>query len=220
MNPLVPIIDQSSIIPASAASERITVALTGASGIQYGLRLIECLVAAHVVVNVLLSKAALVVLAMEMDIDLSAKPALQKQRLCKLFNLDENSPLLYIFSDQEWTAPIASGSNISRAMVVCPCTTGTLASIAQGSSDNLIERAADVTLKERKDLILVVRETPFSEIHLRNMLALSQAGALIMPANPGFYHRPTTIAQLVDFMVARILDQLHIPQDLIQKWGE
>lgn len=220
MNPLGPTTDNNNVALIAPATERITVALTGASGIQYGLRLIECLVASHVVVNVLLSKAALVVLAMEMDIDLSAKPTLQKTRLCRLFQIEENSPLLYIFSDQEWTAPIASGSNISRAMVVCPCTTGTLASIAHGSSDNLIERAADVTLKERKDLILVVRETPFSEIHLKNMLTLSQAGALIMPANPGFYHRPTTVADLVDFMVARILDQLHIPQNLMRKWGE
>ncbi|GBU09334.1 3-octaprenyl-4-hydroxybenzoate carboxy-lyase [Gammaproteobacteria bacterium] len=204
------------------ASERITIALTGASGVQYGLRLTQCLIQANVSINLLFSKAALVVLQMEMGINLSNKPELQKERLCDILNLDKNHAdnLINIYSDQDWGAPIASGSNISRAMVICPCTTGTLASIAHGMSDNLIERAADVSLKERKDLILVVRETPFSQIHLENMLKLTQAGALIMPANPGFYHKPQTVADIVDFMVARILDQLKIPQTLMDKWGD
>jgi 4-hydroxy-3-polyprenylbenzoate decarboxylase len=104
-------------------------------------------------------------------------------------------------------------------MVVCPCTTGTLAGIAQGTSNNLIERAADVVLKERKRLILVPRETPFSEIHLENMLKLARMGAIILPPNPGFYHQPQTLDDLVDFVVARILDHLDIEHSLIPRWG-
>jgi 4-hydroxy-3-polyprenylbenzoate decarboxylase len=105
-------------------------------------------------------------------------------------------------------------------MVVCPCTTGTLAAIASGQSRSLIERAADVSIKERRPLILVVRETPFSSIHLENMLRLSQAGVTIMPANPGFYYRPATVEELVDFMVARVLDHLGVSQELVPPWGE
>ena len=105
-------------------------------------------------------------------------------------------------------------------MVICPCTTGTLAAVANGNSDNLLERAADVMLKERRQLILVVRETPFSNIHLENMLRLSQAGATIMPANPGFYNNPKTLDEVIDFMVSRILDHLKVSHDLLPRWGE
>jgi len=114
---------------------------------------------------------------------------------------------------------VASGSNPPQALVVCPCTTGTLASIAHGISDDLIDRAADVMLKERRQLILVVRETPFSAIHLQNMLTVTQAGALVMPANPGFYYQPESVNDLVDFMVARILDHLRVAHDLLPRWG-
>lgn len=117
-------------------------------------------------------------------------------------------------------SPVASGSHRARAMVVCPCTTGTLAGIAAGISDNLIERAADVMLKEQRQLILVPRETPFSAIHLENMLKLARLGVTILPANPGFYHRPQTISELVDFLVARIMDQLGIEHELAPRWGE
>ncbi|WP_456406863.1 UbiX family flavin prenyltransferase, partial [Thiolapillus sp.] len=120
---------------------------------------------------------------------------------------------------QQWTAPVASGSNPPQALVVCPCTMGTLASIAHGISDDLIDRAADVMLKERRQLILVVRETPFSAIHLQNMLTVTQAGALVMPANPGFYYQPESVNDLVDFMVARILDHLRVEHDLLPRWG-
>ena len=125
-----------------------------------------------------------------------------------------------VYGRQQWTAPVASGSNPPDALVVCPCTMGTLASIAHGISDDLIDRAADVMLKERRKLILVVRETPFSTIHLQNMLTLSQAGALIMPANPGFYYQPQQVSDLVDFMVARVLDQLEVEHDLLPRWGD
>lgn len=127
---------------------------------------------------------------------------------------------MQVFEREQWAAPIASGSGVADATVVCPCTTGTLSAIACGSSRNLIERAADVCLKERKKLILVVRETPFSEIHLENMLKLARMGVIIMPANPGFYQRPTSVQELVDFMVARVLDHLNIPHRLLPRWGD
>ncbi|MNJ45109.1 putative aromatic acid decarboxylase [compost metagenome] len=117
-------------------------------------------------------------------------------------------------------SPVASGSGAPAAMVVVPCSTGTLSAIATGACNNLIERAADVTLKERRQLILVPREAPFSTIHLENMLKLSNMGAVILPAAPGFYHQPQTIDDLIDFVVARILNLLDIPQDMLPRWGE
>jgi 4-hydroxy-3-polyprenylbenzoate decarboxylase len=127
---------------------------------------------------------------------------------------------LRVFGRQQWTAPVASGSNPPDAMVVCPCTTGTLASIAAGMSQDLIDRAADVALKEGRKLILVVRETPFTVIHLENMLRLARAGAVIMPANPGFYLDPKGLDDIVDFMVARVLDHLGLEHRLARRWGE
>jgi 4-hydroxy-3-polyprenylbenzoate decarboxylase len=117
-------------------------------------------------------------------------------------------------------APVASGSGAPSAMVVCPCSTGCLSAIATGASNNLIERAADVALKERRQLILVPREAPYSTVHLENMLKLSQMGAVILPASPGFYHKPESVDDMVDFVVARILNQLGIEQDLLARWGE
>jgi len=128
--------------------------------------------------------------------------------------------LLTVFGREDWTAPIASGSHRAQHMVVCPCTTGSLAAIANGNSDNLMERAADVMLKEQRKLIMVVRETPLSIIHLDNMLKLAKAGATIMPANPGFYYQPESLQELVDFVVARILDHLSIEHELLPRWGE
>lgn len=125
-----------------------------------------------------------------------------------------------VYGKDQWTAPVASGSGAPRAMVVCPCTSGTLAAIACGTSDNLLERAADVVLKEQRKLILVPREMPLSAIHLEHMLNLARLGAVIMPACPGFYHGPQSIDDLVDFVVARILDHLDIGHSLIPRWGE
>lgn len=196
----------------------IAVALTGASGIQYGLRLIECLLQAGRGVQVLYSQAAQVVAAMETDLNLPTRPEEAQQLLQARFGADEGQ--LVVFGRQQWTAPVASGSNPPEALVICPCTTGTLASVAQGVCEDLIDRAADVALKERRKLILVVRETPLSDVHLENMLRLSRAGALIMPANPGFYHRPEAVSELVDFMVARIMDHLGVAHDLMPRWGE
>jgi flavin prenyltransferase len=127
---------------------------------------------------------------------------------------------LQVFAREDWLAPVASGSNPADAMAVCPCSMGTLGAIAHGLADNLIERAADVMLKERRPLVLVPRETPLSSIHLDNMSKLAHAGAVILPPAPGFYTRPQTVADLVDFVVARVLDQLHVPHDLVPRWGE
>ena len=196
----------------------IAVALTGASGIQYALRLLEQLLAAGREVHLLYSQAAQVVARMEADLDLPGQPAEAERMLSQ--RLGARPGQLRVFGRQQWTAPVASGSNPPQAMVVCPCTTGTLATIASGACDDLIDRAADVMLKERRRLILVVRETPFSTIHLENMLRLSRAGAVIMPANPGFYYRPDSVADIVDFIVARILDHLDVPHELVPRWGE
>jgi 4-hydroxy-3-polyprenylbenzoate decarboxylase len=196
----------------------ITVALTGASGSQYGLRLVECLLDAGIRVYLLISQAGQVVLKMEADLEVPARPAEAEAFFLDHFGAQPGQ--LRVFGRQQWTAPVASGSNPPDAMVICPCTTGTLASIAAGVSTSLIDRAADVTMKESRKLILVIRETPFTAIHLENMLRLARAGAVIMPANPGFYFKPTRVDEVVDFMVARILDHLGVSNDLVPRWGE
>jgi flavin prenyltransferase len=196
----------------------VTVAMTGASGAQYGLRLLECLLAADCRVYFLISQAAQVVVATETDLQLPEGPAALAEFLCERYGVAPDQ--LQVFGRDQWTAPVASGSSAPASMVICPCSTGTLSAIASGASNNLIERAADVALKERRQLILVPRETPYSQIHLQNMLALTQMGAVIMPASPGFYQRPHTVQQLIDFMVARVLDHLGVPQRLLTRWGE
>jgi len=196
----------------------IAVAFTGASGIQYGLRLLECLLDAGRDVYLMVSQAAQVVISMETDLQLPGRPEEMQTFLTDHFEARPGQ--LQVFGRQQWTAPVASGSNPPEAVVVCPCTSGTLASVANGICDDLIDRAADVALKERRKLILVVRETPFSTIHLENMLRLAQAGAVIMPANPGFYFRPQSVDEIVDFMVARILDHLAVPHTLSERWGD
>jgi len=198
--------------------KRITLALTGASGMAYGLRLLECLLLAGCKVDLLLSQAARIVAKQELDLQLPSGNA----ELVAMFNARYSGHIgrLAAYGKEEWFAPAASGSNPADAMVICPCTMGSLAAIAHGLADNLIERAADVMLKEKRPLILVARETPFSLIHLRNMTALAEAGATILPANPGFYHRPQNIEQVIDFIVARILDQLGIAHELMRRWGE
>lgn len=195
----------------------IVLAMTGASGVQYGLRLLECLLEDGQHVYLMLSKPAQVVIGMETELDFPARTAEIHRFLSEYYGSDPEQ--LEVYGQEQWTAPLASGSAPIQAMAVCPCTTATLASIACGTSDNLIERAADVTLKEGRKLILVVRETPFSVIHLENMLKLARTGATILPANPGFYHRPATVDELVDFIVARVLDQLGIANNLIPRWG-
>lgn len=194
-----------------------TLIMTGASGAQYGLRLLEQLISLQHTVYLLISRPALVVINTETDLKLPGRMQDAQQYLADLYQAKPGQ--LQVFEREQWMAPIASGSSVADATVVCPCTTGTLSAIACGSSRNLIERAADVTLKERKKLILVVRETPFSEIHLENMLKLARMGSVILPANPGFYNRPSSIDELIDFMVARILDHLDVDHDLVPRWG-
>jgi 4-hydroxy-3-polyprenylbenzoate decarboxylase len=196
----------------------VTLALSGASGMAYGLRLLECLLAADLQVYLLVSQAAHLVAKQELGIALPARPGDLEKQLSEALNARDGQ--LRVFGREDWNAPVASGSNPADAMVVCPCSMGTLAAIAHGLSDNLIERAADVMLKEQKKLIVVPREAPFSTLHLENMLALSRMNAVILPANPGFYHRPQSVEDIVDFIVARILDQLGIQHALMVRWGE
>ena len=196
----------------------ICLAFTGASGMPYGMRLLECLLTAGCRVQLLYSQVAQVVARQEMNLELPARPADTEVLLRERF---VNLPgTLAVYGREEWFAPVASGSNPPDAMVICPCTMGTLAAITQGLAANLIERAADVALKEGRALVLVPRETPLSIIHLENMLRLARAGAVILPPNPGFYHHPQGIADLVDFVVARVLDQLKVPHALMSRWGE
>jgi len=154
----------------------------------------------------------------EMGLALPGRAREVEQFFARQFNASEGQ--LRVFGREEWFAPVASGSNPPDAMVICPCSMGTLAAVACGLADNLIERAADVMLKERRPLILVPRETPLSAIHLENMLRLSRAGAVILPANPGFYHHPDSVQDLVDFVVARVLDLLRVQHRLMPRWGE
>ncbi|WP_455223145.1 flavin prenyltransferase UbiX [Kaarinaea lacus] len=199
-------------------NQAITLAITGASGVQYGLRLLECLLHANLKVNLLISSAAHVVINTETEHKFTARSEEIINYFGQLYKA--KSGQLQVFGKEQWMAPIASGSGAARAMVVCPCSSATLSSIAHGSSDNLIERAADVMLKEHRKLILVTREMPVSAIHLENMLKLARLGVAILPASPGFYHQPKTINDLVDFVVARIMDHLEIEHNLIPRWGE
>ena len=201
-----------------ADAGRILIAVTGASGSAYALRLGQALIAAGVGADFIFSKAALLVLATETELTLPAKPQAQRQELQKYFGCAEDD--VRVYGREDWMAPWASGSGQPGPVVICPCSTGTLSAVATGASNNLTERAADVALKERRKLILVPRETPFSEIHLTNMLTLTRMGATVMPACPGFYHEPQSIDDLIDFIVARILNQLGIDHTLMPRWGE
>jgi len=198
-------------------SRTIALAFTGASGMPYGLRLLECLVGAGVRVYLMYSPAAQIVAKQECDLVLPAQPHDAQRSLSERFGAAPGQ--LAVFGREDWMAPIASGSNPADAMVVCPCSMGTVGAIAGGLADNLIERAADVMLKERRLLVLVPRETPLSLIHLENLAALARAGAVILPPSPGFYHRPDSVAALVDFVVARALDLCGVAHALGPRWG-
>lgn len=200
-----------------STTKTITLAFTGASGMPYGIRLLELLLAGGNRVYLLYSQAAQIVAHQEMQLVLPSRAKEVEELFGHRFNAAEGQ--LRVFGREEWFAPVASGSNPADAMVVCPCTMGTLAAIAAGLSEKLIERAADVMLKESRKLILVPRETPFSVIHLENMLKLARSGAVILPANPGFYHHPAQVQDVVDFIVARILDHLGVVHTLMPRWG-
>ena len=205
-----------------ADDNRITVAITGASGAPYAIRLIECLIRQKQQIYLLVSSAARVVMATEHQVNLSAAPEKMQQQWVELLakrGVEVAPKQLQVFGKEEWFSPVASGSAAPKRMIICPCSTSTLSSVALGSSNTLIERAADVVLKEQGQLIIVLRETPLSAIHLRHMLQLSELGVTVMPAAPGFYHQPQSIDDLIDFMVARMLDHLGLEQSLMQRWG-
>ena len=189
----------------------IVVAITGASGAPYAVRLLESLVRAKRFVQLIVSSHGLRLLDTELGIG-------SMDALRKTVGGDWNR-FVTVFDDSDRGAAPASGSALNAGMVICPCSMGTLSAIAQGSSRSLVERAADVSLKERRPLILVPRETPLSAIHLENMLRVTRAGAIVMPAAPGFYHRPRSVDDLVNFIVARVLDHLGVEQDLVSRWG-
>ncbi|SDJ88345.1 flavin prenyltransferase UbiX [Microbulbifer yueqingensis] len=200
-------------------SKTVTLAMTGASGAQYGLRLLQCLLAADCRVWLLLSDAARVVIDTETDCCLpEGGDAEVEAFLAARYGAREGQ--LRLFGKRDWFSPVASGTGAPASMVICPASGGTLSAIACGASNNLIERAADVALKERRQLVLVPREAPYSEIHLENMLKLTRMGATVLPASPGFYQRPQSVEDLVDFVVARLLDQLGVAQALLPRWGE
>jgi len=196
----------------AAADRPIIVAVTGASGAPYAVRLIEALVERQQRVSLIVSDHGVRLLKTEMDIESVA--ALRERVGAAGWDT-----VVRVYDDRDRGAAPASGSALSAGMVICPCSMGTMSAIAVGASRSLVERAADVTLKERRRLILVPRESPYSAIHLENMMTLTRAGAVILPASPGFYHRPRTIGDLVDFIVGRVLDQLGVEQALVPRWG-
>ena len=198
---------------AAAKHPPIVMALTGASGAPYGVRLLEQLAALGRDVSLIVSPHGLRLLRTETEIG-------DVDGLRAAVGAARWDAHVTVFDDADRGAGPASGSATTGGMVICPCSMGTLVSIAAGTSRSLVERAADVTLKERRPLVLVPRETPLSAIHLENMLRLVRAGAVILPASPGFYHRPASIADLVDFVVARVLDHLGVANTLAPRWGE
>lgn len=199
-------------------SKHIALAITGASGAPYSERLLEILLGQEITVHLMISAAGRIVLADELNWKLPARAQDIHKQLINKFNCKNN--LLKVYGEQQWSSPLASGSHQISTMIVCPCTMGSLSSIAVGSSDNLINRAADVMLKESRKLILVPRETPLSVIHLENMLKLASLGVCILPPSPGFYFRPTQISDIINFVVSKILDQADIKHDLSFRWGE
>ena len=195
---------------------RYTVAITGASGSVYGLRLTEQLVLAGHEVAVILTHAGREVMAYELEFDLPDEdPA---TALIRYLELPKETPLRVAY-ECDLFDPLASGSHLVDAMIVCPASMGFCAAVAAGLASDLPERAADVTLKERRPLVLVPRETPLSLVHLRNLTALTEAGAVICPAMPGFYQHPATIDDLVNFVVGKVLDVRHVPHGLYARWG-
>jgi 4-hydroxy-3-polyprenylbenzoate decarboxylase len=198
---------------SDARSTPIVMAITGASGAPYAVRLLEALVQAQQRVQLIVSDHGLRLLRTETDV--GSVEALRTRVGGAAWDAS-----VALFDDNDRGAAPASGSARNRGMVICPCSMGTISAISQGTSRSLVERAADVALKERRTLVVVPRETPYSTIHLENMLRLTRAGAVVLPASPGFYHRPTRIDELVDFVVARVLDHLGVEHTIGRRWGE
>jgi 4-hydroxy-3-polyprenylbenzoate decarboxylase len=196
-----------------SAEAPIVMAITGASGAPYAVRLLEALVQTQQRVQLIVSDHGLRLLRTETDV--GTVDALRTRIGTAAWDTS-----VTLFDDNDRGAAPASGSARNRGMVICPCSMGTISAISQGTSRSLVERAADVALKERRTLVLVPRETPYSTIHLENMLRLTRAGAVVLPASPGFYHRPTRIDELVDFVVARVLDHLGVEHAVGRRWGD
>lgn len=199
-------------------NKQIALAITGASGAPYAKRLLEVLLGLDMTVHLMVSAAGRIVLADELAWKLPSRAGDIQKQLVEEFQC--RAEQLSVYGEQQWSAPLASGSHRVPTMIVCPCTMGTLSAIACGQSDNLINRAADVMLKENRKLILVPREAPFSAIHLENMLKLARLGVCILPPNPGFYFNPSELSQIIDFVVARVMDQAGIEHELMPRWGE
>ena len=197
---------------STAAERPIVMAVTGASGAPYAVRLLETLIERQQRVSLIVSDHGLRLLDTELGIG-------SVEALRSRLGGSRWDKMIRVFDDRDRGAGPASGSALTAGMVICPCSMGTVSAIAVGSSRSLVERAADVALKERRRLILVPRETPYSAVHLENMLALTRAGAVVLPASPGFYHRPNTIDDLVNFVVARVLDHLGVEHSLVPRWG-
>lgn len=203
----------------------LVVAITGASGAVYAVRLVQVLARACPELHLVISPAGRDVLQLELALELGQDP-LDPARLLEIelpfceSPAGDPSASLHLHDHKDMMAPIASGSFLTAGMVICPCSGGTLSSVVSGSSGNLIHRAADVHLKEGRKLILVPRETPLSRIHLENMLRARDAGATVLPASPGWYHGVQGLGDLVDFVVARVLDQLEVEHSLMKRWSE
>lgn len=196
----------------------VAVAITGASGATYAITLVRQLLRAGQQVSLLVSSAARQVLALECNLQWSPDSAALQQQAQTFFAAEQTQ--LCCYGEQEFTSPLASGSAAADVMVIVPASMGSIARVAGGISGNLIERAADVMLKERRPLIIVARETPFNTIHLRNMLTLSELGAVILPAMPAFYSQPQTVEEMVDFVVGKIMDSIGLPHQLFCRWGD
>lgn len=195
----------------------ITVAITGASGTIYALRTLQLLAESGVVdtINLIMSDVAPVVAQVELGANLKEPSA---EKINKWLGLPKDSKIIRFWKLDNLAAKPSSGSNKQEGMIIVPCSMGTIGAIASGAGTNLIHRASDVTLKEGRKLVIVPRETPYNSIHLENMLKLSQIGARILPASPGFYHRPKSIAELVNHLCFRILDQFEIPHSKKSQW--
>jgi 4-hydroxy-3-polyprenylbenzoate decarboxylase len=195
----------------------ITIAITGASGAIYALNLLKNIVCHYQTVHLLISDAARIVLATEVDLSVPESPSKIQSLMTEYCQCDAS--IIKVYAKENWFSPVASGSAAPKQMVICPASMGCVSAIAQGSSNNLMERAADVVLKEKGQLIVLPREMPFSTIHLRNLLTLSEAGATIMPTCPGFYRKPKDLNDLADFVTARVLNHLGIENNLVEGWG-
>jgi len=200
-----------------SARKRITLGITGASGSIYALNLLKNLAKHYAEIHLMISDAGRIVMATEASIKLPESPSKIQAALTQYCDCDDD--IIRVYAKENWYSPVASGSAAPKQMVICPASMGCVSAIATGASNTLMERAADVVIKEKGQLIILPREMPFSTIHLRNLLSLSEAEVTIMPAAPGLYSQPKTIDDLADFVSARILNHLGIENDLGEAWG-